>query len=113
LLQGCAEPANPNHAIARDNRARLTDAGFDVVEIGWLPYATIADRRYPVPYVNLYPCNGAVVVPVTGDPRDRDALAIVGACYPGRDVVGVPAATLAYGGGGVHCITQPVPALLQ
>ena len=30
--------------------------------------------------------------------------------YPGREVVPVPGVMLAYGGGGVHCITQQVPA---
>jgi agmatine deiminase len=30
--------------------------------------------------------------------------------FGGREVVGVPARMLAEGGGGVHCITQQVPA---
>jgi agmatine deiminase len=107
LLQGCADPANPNHAIAADNRARLVAAGIDVVEVPHLPYST--DGR-PVPYVNLYACNGAVLVPTIGDPLDDDMLQAIAPCYPGREVVGVPGATLAYGGGGVHCITQQVPA---
>jgi len=29
---------------------------------------------------------------------------------PGRTVVGVPAATINWAGGGVHCITQQLPA---
>jgi len=28
----------------------------------------------------------------------------------GREAIGVPGAVVAYGGGGVHCITQQVPA---
>jgi agmatine deiminase len=54
--------------------------------------------------------NGAVLVPTAGDPADPAALEIIRASFPGRDVVGVPGAVLAFGGGGVHCITQPVPA---
>lgn len=110
LLQGCADPANPNHAIARANRATLERAGIEVTEMPVLPYANIAHTRVPVPYVNLYPVNGAVLVPIVGDPADTSALELIGRCYPGRDVIGVPGAVLAYGGGGVHCITQPVPA---
>ena len=64
----------------------------------------------PVPYVNLSPVNGAVLVPITGDPADPSVLELIAGCFPDRDVIGLPGAVLAYGGGGVHCITQPVPA---
>jgi agmatine deiminase len=110
LLQGCHDTDNPNHAIARDNRARLEAAGLEVVDLRVLPYATVGGVRVAVPYVNLSPCNGAVVVPTCGDPADDEALDRLGACYPGREVVAAPGAVLAYGGGGVHCITQQVPA---
>ena len=61
-------------------------------------------------YLNLYACNGGVIVPLAGDPQDEEALARIAACYPSREVVGVPASVIAYGGGGPHCITQQVPA---
>lgn len=111
LLQGCADPDNPNHAIAADNRARLEAAGIAVTEIPVLPYAQFGSgRAIPVPYVNLYALNDAVVVPTAGDPADADMLAIIAGQYPGREVEAVPGAVLAHGGGGVHCITQQVPA---
>jgi agmatine deiminase len=54
-----------------------------------------------------------VVIPVAGlDPdMDEQALAVIAAAYPGREVVGVPGLVIAYGGGGPHCITQQVPAV--
>jgi agmatine deiminase len=111
LLQGCADRDNPNRAIATDNRKRLDEAGIDVVEVPDLPYARVGTSRLlPVPYVNLYALNGAVLVPTTGAPTDGAALAIIAGEYPGRDVVAVPGAVLAHGGGGVHCITMQVPA---
>jgi agmatine deiminase len=111
LLQGCADAGNPNRAIAADNRKRLESEGIDVVEVPDLPYARVAESRLlPVPYVNLYACNGAVLVPTVGAPTDDAALAMIGGEYPGREVIAVPGAVLAHGGGGVHCITMQVPA---
>ena len=52
-----------------------------------------------------------MIVPLAGDPQDEEALARIAACYPSREVVGVPASVIAYGGGGPHCITQQVPAV--
>lgn len=110
LLQGCDDPANPNHDIAAANRRQLERAGIEVTEVPVLPYATVGDTTVPVPYVNLYPVNGAVLVPVTGNTADAQVLAVIRRCFAGREVLGVPGAILAFGGGGVHCITQPVPA---
>ncbi len=110
LLQGCDDPANPNHPIAADNRARLEAAGIDVVEVANLPYATDGAVPVPVPYVNYYVANRTVLVPTIGDERDDAVLALIAGHYPRRAVVAVPGAALAHGGGGVHCITQPVPA---
>lgn len=110
LMQGCDDPSNPNTAIAADNLVRLRAAGFDVVEVPVLPYADYGGQHLPVPYVNVYAGNGFVAVPVSGHAFDDEACRIIGAQYPDRVVVPVPAVVLAYGGGGVHCITQQVPA---
>lgn len=110
LLQGCDDEANPNAAIASDNRARLRSAGYEIAEVPVLPYAQVDGRSYPVPYVNVYAGNGFVAVPVSGHAFDDDACRMIAAQYPGRELIRVPGAVLAYGGGGVHCITQQVPA---
>jgi len=110
LLQGCDDAANPNAAIACDNRDRLRAAGFDVVEVPVLPYAEVSGRPYAVPYINLYAGNGFVAVPVTGHAFDDEAFSIIASEFPGREMLRVPGAVLAYGGGGVHCITLQVPA---
>ncbi len=101
---------NPNHESCEENRSRLRAAGIDVVEMPHLPYLEVASEQVAVSYMNLYICNGGVIVPVAGEPTDDDALAIIASAYPDREVVAVPGAVLAYGGGGPHCITQQVPA---
>ena len=42
---------------------------------------------------------------------DEQAAEILSGCFPGREVVGVPAREILLGGGNIHCITQQVPAL--
>jgi agmatine deiminase len=48
---------------------------------------------------------------MAGQETDDEALVLLAGLYPGREVVPVPGTTLALGGGGVHCITQQVPAV--
>jgi agmatine deiminase len=118
LMQGCDDEREPDWLRCHVNirSARDTpDAGgrrLDVVDVPVLAFAEIAERRVAVPYLNYYVVNGGVVVPVTGHDADDDMLAIIADHHPGRAVVGLDVgAVLAYGGGGVHCITQQIPAL--
>jgi agmatine deiminase len=107
VLQTVADESNPNFANAQDNLRRLRDAGLEVVELPWLPYA---GEDTVVPYTNFYVCNGALIVPTRGAETDAEALALLESLFPGREAVTVPGETLAFGGGGVHCITQQIPA---
>jgi agmatine deiminase len=108
MLQAVDE-RNPNFERCEENRARLRAAGLEVRPLPFLPYVDVAGDTVAASYMNFYICNGAVIVPVTGADSDDPALATIAAAYPGREVVGVPGAVLAFGGGGPHCITQQVP----
>lgn len=110
LLQTVADEADPNFAHCRENAARLAAAGIALAELDVLPRLEWEGPPTVVPYLNFYVCNAAVIVPVSDPETDDAALAAVGALLAGREVVPVPGATLAAGGGGVHCITQQVPA---
>jgi agmatine deiminase len=117
LLQAAPSPDNPNWSLAEANRAALrgqTDARgreIQVVEIDLLPYTRpIEGQRYAAPYTNFYPVNGGIIAPRLDVPEDELAHQLLGDLFPGREVVGVPTDFMAYGGGGVGCITQQVPA---
>jgi agmatine deiminase len=110
VLQTVADEANPNFEHCQDNLRRLREAGLDVVELPWLPYVAGEEPAVVVPYTNFYICNGALIVPTRGEETDTEALALLESLYPGREAVPVAGETLALGGGGVHCITQQVPA---
>jgi agmatine deiminase len=69
-----------------------------------------AGERLAASYVNFYAANGGVVMPLL-DPRTDDAAADrLKRLFPDRRVVGVPAREILLGGGGIHCITQQIPA---
>ena len=117
---------NPNYEHCEENRARLLAAGIEVLEVPLLAYREVAGDRVAVSHLNLYVCNGAVIVPIAGSATaagtataegaataidaDAQALEIIAGAYPDREIVAIPGAILAYGGGGPHCITQQVPA---
>ncbi|MEV6108044.1 agmatine deiminase family protein [Streptomyces sp. NPDC051940] len=106
---------HPDYARMRANRAVLeasTDAEgrpFEIVDVPQTAFAHVAGTDVEVSYLNYYIANDGVVVPVAGVPQDDEALAVIAAAHPGRKVVGVRAVTIAFGGGGVHCITQQIP----
>ncbi|MER5865116.1 agmatine deiminase family protein [Kitasatospora sp. NPDC002040] len=117
VVQLPSDPAHPDYQRMRDNRAVLeaaVDAQGRKLEIIDLPQSSFVEvdgKHTEVGYLNFYIANGGVVVPVADRPEDEGALAVIAAALPGRKVVGVRSRVIAYGGGGVHCITQQVPAV--
>lgn len=117
LLQGCDDAAEEdytrmfiNEKVARSSLAgRGEQLKVDVVPV--LPFTETNSGRVVVPYLNFYVGNNFVVVPVTGHEADNDMVQIIGEFFPGRDMVPLEIGRiLAVGGGGIHCITQQVPA---
>ncbi|MCM1011173.1 MULTISPECIES: agmatine deiminase family protein [unclassified Brevibacterium] len=70
-------------------------------EEGWTDYS----------YVNHLVTNGAVIACTFDDPNDALALDRLAEAYPGREIVGVDARNIFAYGGGIHCITQHLPAV--
>ncbi|MDX1656900.1 MAG: agmatine deiminase family protein, partial [Candidatus Competibacteraceae bacterium] len=67
-------------------------------------------RRLPAGYANFLILNDAVLVPTYRDPMDPIALERLRACFPGREVVGVPCSTLIQQNGSLHCVTMQLPS---
>ena len=112
------DPGNPaEQERLAENLAVLrasTDADgnpLDVVEFPILPRGSFMGLpEASFTYLNFGFANGGVVVPVTGDAKkDREGLGILREIITDREIVGVPAATINWAGGGVHCITQQLP----
>lgn len=111
VAQTTADRANPNYGRLHRNLEVLEAAGYEVRTVDVLPSAEVGGQTVVVPPTNFYLANGAVIVPVTAGADGDKALDAVQSVLPTREVVGVPGGVLAYGGGGVHCITQQVPAV--
>jgi len=109
-------PDDPNRTallqVARD-LARMRDAAGRPLRVVTVPspglVPDVDGAPMPASYVNFYVANTTVVVPAYGAPNDEAARARIGALFPGRRAVSVPARQLLEGGGAFHCISQQVP----
>lgn len=68
-----------------------------------------ANTTFIATYVNCYLCNGGVVLPAFGDPKDEEAVNMFKQMYPDRKIVAVNTREVSLGGGNIHCITQQQP----
>ncbi|MCK9923396.1 agmatine deiminase family protein [Frankia sp. AgPm24] len=110
------DPAHPDHETSRELAALLrasrdaTGRPFDVVEITAPRVLEVDGEPAGYSYLNYYVANGVVVAGTFEDPRDADALDLLGRLYPSRRVEPVDARVIFANGGGVHCITQQQPS---
>jgi agmatine deiminase len=121
VLQGCDDPDEDDWLrLDVDRRVALgaSDArgrAIEVVTIPVLPFAEIdrglGPERVVIPYLNFYLGNGFVLVPTCGHDADHDMVELIAEQFPGREAVALDVGPiLAAGGGGIHCITQQIPA---
>ena len=111
-MQGCDDESVVDHRLMRENRVVAERHGLTILEVPVLPTVEYGGRTVQAPYLNFYLVNGAAIVPVAGHHADDEMLALLAEYMPDRDVIGLEVGgILAYGGGGIHCITQQIPAV--
>ncbi len=135
LVTAGGEENDPQHAISADALRRLRGARdargreLEVIELpspgplligageaaGVTPAPGTQPRRagdrMAASYVNFYLGTRTLVFPLLDERYDEQAAEVLAACFPERELVGVPAREILLGGGNVHCITQQVPAV--
>src|SRR5262249_34384762 len=102
------DPGEDNFEPLRENRERLR--GLPAVEggpleVGELPMPEpfwFEGQRLPASYANFYIANDRVLVPTFDGVKDRQALNVLAAVFPGRAVVGIHATDLVLGLGTLH-----------
>ncbi len=115
ILHVVHEPDHFDYENFQENQRRLIEAvdargrHIEIHEVDRRTSVDIGGKHLTATYVNSYQANGGLVVPTSGTAFDEYALERLTEIFPDREIVGVPTPVLAYGGGGIHCITQQVP----
>jgi len=69
-------------------------------------------QRLAASYANFLIINQAVLVPLYEDPAaDALALRCLSACFPGREIIGIPCHALILEHGSLHCATMQIPEI--
>jgi agmatine deiminase len=134
LLAWSADESDPQHAVCVDALERLSGASdargrsLEVIRVPSpgpmtisaqeaagveaMPHTKprLAGERMAASYVNFYTAATRIVFPLLDPSCDERAAAVLGECFPGREIVGVPGREILLGGGNIHCITQQLPA---
>lgn len=106
-----------NFAILQSNVKRLKKARIEsgkplnILELP-MPQPVVFDGQIlPASYANFLITNQKVLVPVFNDPADNEALTVLSAAFPRREIVGIYARDLVWGLGTLHCLTQQQPVV--
>jgi len=70
-------------------------------------------NRLPATYANFLLCNGQVLVPLYGDPKDDLILETFRHHFPDRVVTGIDCNSAIEQYGSLHCLTMQIPALIK
>jgi len=116
LIADTTDSNNPNLETLQENIARLqnfrTPEGrpFASVQVPLPEVANHDGGPLAASYLNYLVLNDAVLVPTYGQNEpDRDALEILGDCFPEREIVGFDCSDIIHEGGALHCMSQNQP----
>ena len=116
VFQACDNPEDehfPELAAMADELCAFRTQRGEPYQLRALPWPSArfdaGGQRLPVSYANFLVLNDAVLVPVYGDPRDGEALQVIGRAFHGRKIIGIDCSTLILQHGSLHCVTMQLP----
>jgi agmatine deiminase len=101
---------DPNAHIYADARERARRFGVSVHDIPSPGLVEVDGEIVPASYMNFAVTGPLVVVPTYGVAHDDDAVAAVGAFFPDKACIGLPADGVLSGGGSFHCASMQAPS---
>lgn len=110
---------DPNHLPLQENRRRLeafrfADGGaLEIIDLPMPAPLHYRGERLPASYANFYVANELVLIPEFGVAADSVAAGVLADCFANRRIVAIDCTHLVVGLGGLHCLTQQVPAGLS
>ena len=85
-----------------------------IVEVEMSKKRFIPGDDEPSSYINFYIANSAIILPFFGDDvADQNAMKIMKAQFPNRQIECLDGHDILMGGGNIHCITQQQPKALS
>jgi agmatine/peptidylarginine deiminase len=118
VYMACDDPADEHF----DDLQRMREELENLRTVDGQPYqllpiplpAPILDdeqRRLPASYVNFLIINGAVLLPVYGDPKaDQIAQTVMQQAFPNHQIHAINCKPLILQNGSLHCITMHIPS---
>jgi len=110
--------SDPNYELLQRNLADLkkmrllNGKQLNIIELHMPDEVIWEGQPLPASYANFYIANHAVIVPTFRNERKDDkALQIIGASFPGKEVVGIDSTDIIWGLGSFHCLSQQEPAI--
>lgn len=112
-----ANPNDVNYHSLNNNLDRLKRYqeiihDIDIVELA-MPSIELGTPhiKFPASYANFYIANEIVLLPIFDCKQDDQAIKIISACFPTRDVIPIDSRAFMEGLGGIHCLTQQIPKI--
>ncbi len=116
LYVGCDDRNDPQHddfaALELQLKSLRTTDGkpYRLLRLPMPAPIYDGDERLPATYANFVIINGAVLVPVYGQPdHDQVAIDTIRQAFPDRDIIGIDARTAIRQHGSLHCLTMQYP----
>jgi agmatine deiminase len=118
LVEISPDSSDPHYRVGQNNVKALKnikDAKGRTLEIDFIYEGDYSVLEFDEcrSYINSYLANGAVIVPGYNHERDLLAVETYQKIYPDREVVQIQISDIAIGGGGIHCITQQQPNIIN